>query len=421
MSSDTPLYAIPINQRPPRTWLRILQAFLFFILFNAACLMINSSQFIFLLPFRILPFRWSRKLYYAGIRYTKGAFGCLQILMSQWFAPTKLVVTFETEGMGSFTPEEIDRYVIRDNDGNPVALDLPTKFVLIANHQVYADWWYAWCFTYFMSPHSVHRYVYITLKKSLRWVPIVGWGMQFFKFIFLARSWASDRQQLAVDLASLGREAEREGKPLCFILYPEGTLVSKNTRPRSKKYADKMGISDMKHVLLPRSTGLHYSLRSLAPRIPDLRLLDMTVAYPGIPSMGYGQDYYTLRSLFFDGVSPPAIHMHLRLFGVTSDVPIGDLAGTSGAKTPDRKAKRIVEVDIPSEEKEVFDFWLRKLWQEKDEDMDKFLETGSLAPKDSNAPVVEIPLQLRRKREILDAFCFFWPGLVAYLWGRIRG
>ena len=41
--------------------------------------------------------------------------------------------------------------------------------------QIYADWWYAWCFTYFMSPHDVHRYVYITLKKSLRWVPIVGW------------------------------------------------------------------------------------------------------------------------------------------------------------------------------------------------------------------------------------------------------
>lgn len=66
--------------------------------------------------------------------------------------------------------------------------------------------------------------------------------MQFFNFIFLARSWASDRQQLARDLASLGREAERESKPFCFILYPEGTLVSKDTRPKSKKYAEKMGI-----------------------------------------------------------------------------------------------------------------------------------------------------------------------------------
>ena len=66
--------------------------------------------------------------------------------------------------------------------------------------------------------------------------------MQFFEFIFLARSWASDKQQLAISLASLGREAEQEGNPLCFILYPEGTLVSNNTRPLSKKFADKMGI-----------------------------------------------------------------------------------------------------------------------------------------------------------------------------------
>ena len=36
--------------------------------------------------------------------------------------------------------------------------------------------------------------------------------------------------------------AEKEDSPLTFILYPEGTLVSKDTRPISKKYADKLGI-----------------------------------------------------------------------------------------------------------------------------------------------------------------------------------
>ena len=58
------------------------------------------------------------------------------VLMCQWFAPTKLVVTFETQGMGRFTPEEIDLCLLKDSHGNPVALNLPTKFVLIANHQV---------------------------------------------------------------------------------------------------------------------------------------------------------------------------------------------------------------------------------------------------------------------------------------------
>ena len=56
--------------------------------------------------------------------------------MCQWFAPTKLRITFETQGLKSFTPEEINRYVIRDTDGKAIALDLPTKFVLIANQQV---------------------------------------------------------------------------------------------------------------------------------------------------------------------------------------------------------------------------------------------------------------------------------------------
>jgi len=56
--------------------------------------------------------------------------------MSQWFAPTKLVVTFETQGMGRFSPEEIDLFLIKDTGGKPIALNLPTKFVLTANHQV---------------------------------------------------------------------------------------------------------------------------------------------------------------------------------------------------------------------------------------------------------------------------------------------
>lgn len=111
---------------------------------------------------------------------------------------------------------------------------------------------------YFMGPKGVHRYVYITLKKSLQWIPIVGWvglstirlapllimiqGMQLFNFIFLARSWASDRVHLANHLSRLAKQAEEEDNPFCFILYPEGTLVSENTRPISKKFADKMGI-----------------------------------------------------------------------------------------------------------------------------------------------------------------------------------
>ncbi|KAF5368472.1 hypothetical protein D9758_002417 [Tetrapyrgos nigripes] len=418
-SPPIPTYALPIPERPSAPWTSKLWALAFCIIFNLGCLMVNGSQFVFLLPLRILPFPWARGLYEEGIRYTKGSFGCLLILMCQWFSPTKLRITFETEGKGAFSRDEIDRIVVRDKKGRVVSLDLPTKFVLIANHQVYADWWYAWCLLYYIG-EGMHRYVYITLKKSLQWVPVVGWGMQFFNFIFLARSWASDRVQLAKSLSTLGEAAERGDNPFVFLLYPEGTLVSKDTRPISRKFAEKMGINDMTNILLPRSTGLHYSLRSLAPRIRDLKLIDMTMVYPGIPPLGYGQSYYTLRSMFFDGTAPPALHIHLRMFDVAADVPIGDLSATNPAVDVEPSPeKSTVEVEIPEVEKTTFDLWLRELWREKDESITRWHEKEKFS--EASPPPVEIPLKLNQTRDIFDAFCFFLPAAAGYVWGRVRG
>ena len=52
-----------------------------------------------------------------------------------WFAPTNLVITFETKGPGKFTQEELEQLVEKDSKGK-ISLNLPTKSVLIANHQV---------------------------------------------------------------------------------------------------------------------------------------------------------------------------------------------------------------------------------------------------------------------------------------------
>jgi len=377
--------------------------------------MINGFQVVFLVPLLLLPFTWSRDLYEEGVRYTKGSFATLLILMNQWFAPTRLSITFEREGQGRFSDEQIEQIVVRNTKGKVLALKLPTKSILIANHQMYADWWYAWCLTYFM---GTHKDVFIVLKKSLKWLPIVGWAMQFFKFIFLARSWASDRIQLASDLSALGLQAEREDKPFTLLLYPEGTLVSKDTRPISRKFADKMGIPDMTNILLPRSTGLHHSLRSLAPRVPALQLIDITIVYPGIPPMKYGQDYYTLRSIFFDRVPPPVVHMHLRVFDVSKDVPIGDVSVSNPSVLPKGQANgHAVEVDFPEEEKAKFDLWLRELWRDKDELVGNFYQSVVSGHETAG---VDIPLELRHKSEIPDAFCFFLPALFGFVSAKLR-
>jgi len=87
--------------------------------------------------------------------------------------------------------------------------------------------------------------------------------MQAWNFIFLARSWAADRMYLVKQLTLLGRKAEQRNTPFTFLLYPEGTLVSKDTRPLSKKYADKIGIVRLttpridSFFLLTRSAARH--------------------------------------------------------------------------------------------------------------------------------------------------------------------
>ena len=190
---------------------------------------------------------------------------------------------------------------------------------------------------------------------------------------------------------------------------------------------------DMVNILLPRSTGLHYSLRSLAPRIPSLELIDITMAYPGeylcghracpsyssrsagIPYLGYGQSYYTLRSIFCDGVPPPVVHMHSRKFNVKRNIPIGNISSSNPEILPNGSAHPAVEIEIPKAESDAFELWLRDLWREKDKLMSRFLETGYLsaaAESKSGPATVTVPVQLKHRYEILDAFGFFLPTVV---------
>ncbi|KAG9102727.1 hypothetical protein FRC06_001300 [Ceratobasidium sp. 370] len=413
MTAHEDLHTIPITDRPSQR--PTLRGILFIVVFNIGCFLVNGSQLL-LVPLALV----APKLYRAAIRKTKANFGLLLVLMCQWFAPSSLVVTCEG-GNG------IEDVVVRDETGRVTELRLPPQVVMVPNHQIYADWWYLWCLAYSMRAHAD---VLIILKDSLKWIPIVGWGMQFFRFIFLARSWTHDKASLTAHLTRLARTATGTQLPFLLLLFPEGTLVSPNTRPISAAFAAKTGIQDMQHTLLPRSTGLLFCLRAMAPHMPELKLLDVTVAYPGIPRGGYGQAYYTLRSIFMQGVPPPRVHVHLRLYDVARDVPIGTPQGAEEASPPERAA---------------FDKWLLERWQEKDALMETQLTEGgfrssSEVPTASSVSVggnhketkkwdeekgrngaVEWPIRLNSKAEILDAFSWFGPVVFGVAVWRLIG
>jgi hypothetical protein len=219
--------------------------------------------------------------------------------------------------------------LIQRKDGS-LQCNFADRMVLMANHQLYTDWLYLWWIAY---TNNMHGFVYIILKESLRSIPIIGWSAQFYNFIFLARNWEEDQRRFKKALARINSATQ----PMWLIIFPEGTNLSATTREKSKAWAAKNNLQDMKHQLLPRSTGLRFCLNELKDSTEWL--YDCTIAYEGVPPGQFGQDIFTLRSTFFEGRPPKSVNMHWRRFHIS---------------------------DIPIQNTKAFEVWLRNRWREKD-------------------------------------------------------
>ncbi|KAJ9099314.1 hypothetical protein QFC21_004195 [Naganishia friedmannii] len=252
--------------------------------------------------------------------------------------------------------------------------------------------------------HHGSRTIVILLKQSLKWVPVVGWGIraklvspsgldrQFYRFIFLRRSWAQDQQNLTNALSDLARRTRNGAAGLWLLIFPEGTITSDNERAKSVRYAQREGIPDFVNLLHPRSTGLHFILETLAPRIPSLKLLDITIGYPGVPRGGYAQEWYGLGSVFWKGVAPPSVHVHMRLLnlaevrgltmgGVPTIQPNGMTAAGEVAHddVPPTDVPNPITSAPDSSANTEFTHWLRSRWEDKEALLDRFTKTGGFA------------------------------------------
>lgn len=276
---------------------------------------ISASQFLG------APLKLIDPQFYDGyMAYTKECFAILITCLTQWWAPTKVRVSGDSSMIGQ---------LIQRKDGS-LQCNFADRMVLMANHQLYTDWLYLWWIAY---TNNMHGFVYIILKESLRSIPIIGWSAQFYNFIFLARNWEEDQRRFKKALARINNATQ----PMWLIIFPEGTNLSATTREKSKAWAVKNNLQDMKHQLLPRSTGLRFCLNELKDSTEWL--YDCTIAYEGVPPGQFGQDIFTLRSTFFEGRPPKSVNMHWRRFHIS---------------------------DIPIQNTKAFEVWLRNRWREKD-------------------------------------------------------
>ncbi|GMK59947.1 hypothetical protein CspeluHIS016_0901640 [Cutaneotrichosporon spelunceum] len=385
-----PLYTIPIADRPPRhgcLWSQIV----FPLVFNLGILGLNSAQFL-CLPLLLLP--GGKRLFNWAIDWTKDGFGRLLIAITVLCAPTSLTITTNA-------PPELSGLVTRDGK---LRVNLPPRLVLMANHQAYTDWMYLWILACYAG-HA--RGITILLKASLKHLPIVGWGMQFFRFIFMRRSWAADRENLTQAFTRLGKRAA-SGSPLWLLIFPEGTIVSDDERVKSARYAAREGIRDLDGLLHPRSTGLLFSLRTLYPSMPDLQLLDITMAYPGVPFGRYPQEWYGLGSVFLRGVPPPTVRLHLHLYSM-EEIP--------SLPRPPHNSSEMTPLATPEEARE-FELWLRNVWIQKEARLERMLNDDV----DKKLPSTEVPIHQTSLQDWVATFgaggmmtIAAAAGLVAYL------
>ncbi|KAH6603196.1 acyltransferase [Trichoderma cornu-damae] len=378
-ASASPNDAHPSGKRGHGRAMQILRGLAFGIYFFTCCVTIVITQLLGCWLYFV-----NRDMYYDYMSMTKRLFAITTTLMTQIWGPTTIRISGDESVAGQIRPTE----------GGGVQFNFPERLVMIANHQIYTDWLYLWWVGYVNRP-SAHGHIYIILKQSLQYIPIVGWGMKFYGFIFMSRKMATDQPRLAYRLGKLKQsKTDPSGKqyhvPMWLLLFPEGTNISGNGRRKSANWADKNGWTDPQHMLLPRSTGSFFCLNELRGTVDYV--YDCTVAYEGIDRGKYGEDIFTLGSTYFQGRSPKSVNFYWRRFKVS---------------------------DIPLDDADEFDVWLREEWYKKDKLMEKYLTTGRFpAMAGSEVDFIETAVRTKTPLEILQVFTIV--GIAGLVWHNVQ-
>lgn len=382
----------------------LLQSFL--ILLYVVIFIINVIVLCVIQLFAKLIFFSSNPAKYQNlIDWTKKHFLIILTAIFKLAAPSAVRITIDTNTIprGTFWL-----------DNGRISSKLYQNIVVICNHQIYTDWVYLWWLAYIA---NMGGRVYIMLKKSLKSIPLLGFGMSNFKFLFMSRKWSKDRINLLNNLNELNLNAQncgplndilpelidddgiirwpqleknnltndkKESKkwPYNFILFPEGTNLTANTRKKTEVYAEKVGKDTFKNVLLPRTTGLRFTLQTLRGSLDNL--YDVTIAYSGVSADSYSANEFSLKKMFLNAKYPKLVDIHIRAFKIN---------------------------DIPMDDEEKFEKWLFKIWEEKDELLDEYYKTKSfnLDPNVSETVIDKFEV---RKSELF--FVYFIPTVLIF-------
>ncbi|CAJ1987882.1 Acyltransferase / LPLAT1 [Leishmania donovani] len=259
----------------------------------------------------------------------------------------------EQHYMTSVRNEEgaVERYLDLDKVLRPPSQPGKAK-IIIMNHHCRVDWIYT--FMYFARTRGIISHIRYVLKEDLKHLPVLGWSMELFRYLFLSRHWEADKMYMRrmVDFY------KATGDTPVILIYPEGTDLSPSNIQRSQEYAAKVGLPKFRHVLNPRTTGIVALMDMLggADRVEEV--VHLTIAYT-YHAPGERPNELSLAN----GHHPKKVHMLIQSYRV---------AGTAAAAAQ-KNPKHV----CPTEEA-ALTAWIHECFAEKELLLSRFLMTNPI-------------------------------------------
>lgn len=191
--------------------------------------------------------------------------------------------------------------------------------ILLCNHTCRLDWLFLWPLACRLLCAGRLK---VALKEDLRRVPLFGWAMQAFLFVFISRrDRALDLRTIETTLSYLTRQHDQ---PLLLLLFPEGTDLSPQALARDRAYAERTGGKPYARVLHPRTAGFAAAVRALGGRLDAV--YDATLWYERHPAEAAAGARPSEASLL-RGTFPRSVHVHVERYGADSLPHADDEAG----------------------------------------------------------------------------------------------
>ncbi|XP_074308436.1 1-acyl-sn-glycerol-3-phosphate acyltransferase 2 [Silene latifolia] len=143
--------------------------------------------------------------------------------------------------------------------------------LVMCNHKSDIDWLVGWVLA---QRAGCLGSTLAVMKKSSKFLPVIGWSMWFSEYLFLERSWAKDESTLKIGLERL----KDYPLPFWLALFVEGTRFTQAKLLAAQEYATSTGLPVPRNVLIPRTKGFVTAVSHMRSFVPAI--YDMTIAIP---------------------------------------------------------------------------------------------------------------------------------------------